>query len=74
MVQFLPSKWKMALRVLPFLIIVGTAKLLVHIFGWEFLEMNGIFSALISANVFLIGFNVSGVLADFKAGENYPAN
>jgi len=56
MVQFLPSKWKMALRVLPFLIIVGTAKLLVHIFGWEFLEMNGIFSALISANVFLIGF------------------
>jgi len=72
MVQFLPSKWKMALRVLPFLIIVGTTKLLVHIFGWEFLEMNGIFSALISANVFLIGFNVSGVLADFKAGEKLP--
>jgi len=27
---------------------------------------------LISANIFLIGFNVSGVLADFKAGEKLP--
>ncbi len=72
MVQLLMPKWKMALRVAPFLILVAAAKLLAHEFGWEFLDLNGIFAALISANIFLIGFNISGVLADFKAGEKLP--
>jgi len=40
--------------------------------GWEFLSMNGIFAAFISANIFLIGFNISGVLSDFKVGEKLP--
>ena len=34
--------------------------------------MNSIITSLISANIFLIGFNISGVLADFKAGEKLP--
>lgn len=72
MTQLLPSKWKMALRVVPLLALAAAAKFVVHDLGWEFLDLNGIFSALISANIFLIGFNISGVLADFKAGEKLP--
>lgn len=72
MVQLLPSKWKMAMRVMPFLVAVAAAKYLVYAYGWEFLQMNGIFASLISATIFLFGFNLSGVLADFKAGEKLP--
>jgi hypothetical protein len=72
MVQLLPSKLKMAGRVIPFLVLVGLLKYLAHILGLEVLEINAILTALISANIFLIGFNISGVLADFKAGEKLP--
>lgn len=72
MTHLLPSKWKMALRVVPFLALAAAAKFVVHDLGWEFLDLNGIFSALISATIFLVGFNISAVLADFKAGEKLP--
>lgn len=72
MIKILPSKWKMALRVIPFLIAIAAAKYLAYVYGWEFLQMNGIFAALISATIFLFGFNLSGVLSDFKAGEKLP--
>jgi hypothetical protein len=35
--------------------------------------LNTLFAALISANIFLIGFNLSAVLGDFKEGEKLPA-
>ncbi|MCU0653205.1 MAG: hypothetical protein MUD10_03010 [Candidatus Pacebacteria bacterium] len=57
---------------MPVILFVAAAKLLAHHYGWEFLSMNGIFAAFISANIFLIGFNISGVLSDFKAGEKLP--
>jgi len=42
MIKILPSKWKMALRVIPFLIAIAAAKYLAYVYGWEFLQMNGI--------------------------------
>jgi hypothetical protein len=72
MVNFLPSKWKMVERVIPILAAVALLKVLANQFDAEILTLNAIFTALISANIFLIGFNISGVLADFKAGEKLP--
>jgi hypothetical protein len=71
-IQILQSKWKMAARVLPVLVFVAVAKIAIDHYGFEFLTLNTIFTAMISANIFLIGFNISGVLADFKAGEKLP--
>jgi len=62
----------MAVRVIPLLVLIGIVKIIVNQNGWEFLSLNGIFTALISANIFLIGFNISGVLSDFKSGEKIP--
>lgn len=65
-------KWKLALKVLPFVIAILVFKLLAHQFKLEFLSLNSLFSAIISANVFLIGFLISGVLTDYKEAEKLP--
>lgn len=62
----------MAARVIPILFVIAAIKIAAHYYNFEFLNLNTIFTALISANIFLIGFNVSGVLSDFKAGEKLP--
>jgi hypothetical protein len=72
MIQILQPKWKLAARIVPILVAIAIFKIITHHYGWEFLSLNGIFTAIISANIFLIGFNISGVLADFKAGEKLP--
>lgn len=56
----------------PILVGVAIIKLFVHQYNMEVLELSTVFTALISANIFLIGFNISGVLADFKEGEKLP--
>lgn len=66
------QKWKLALKVLPFVGAVLIIKLLAHQFHWEFLTLNALFTAIISANIFLIGFLISGVLSDYKEGEKIP--
>jgi len=47
-------------------------KLAAHSFGWEILSLNPLFSGIIAANVFLMGFLLSGVLSDYKESERLP--
>lgn len=47
-------------------------KLGAHWLGWEFLSITPLFSGIVAANVFLMGFLLSGVLADFKESERLP--
>lgn len=65
-------KWKLTLKVLPFVVAILIFKLIAHQFKLEFLTLNSLFSAIISANVFLIGFLISGVLVDYKEAEKLP--
>jgi hypothetical protein len=53
-------------------LILVSIKYLVHVFGIEFLTINNLFSGIIAANVFLMGFLLSGVLTDFKESEKIP--
>jgi predicted membrane chloride channel (bestrophin family) len=46
----------------------------IHYLGYEFLTLNALFTAIISANIFLIGFLISGVLADYKESEKLPGD
>lgn len=66
-------KWKLTLKVLPFVVAILIFKLIAHQFKLEFLSLNSLFSAIISANVFLIGFLISGVLVDYKEAEKLPS-
>jgi predicted membrane chloride channel (bestrophin family) len=47
-------------------------KLLAHGMGWEVISLNPLFSGIIAANVFLMGFLLTGVLADYKESERLP--
>ncbi len=52
-------------------LIIGI-KFLAHAYGLEFLAINNLFSGIIAANVFLMGFLLSGVLSDYKESEKIP--
>jgi predicted membrane chloride channel (bestrophin family) len=60
------------LRVGVFVCVVVGAKLTAHFVGWEIISINPLFSGIVAANVFLLGFLLSGVLSDFKESERLP--
>ncbi len=68
------SRWKLALKTLPFVVVIVLLKFVVHQYGYEFLNLNALFTAIISANIFLIGFLISGVLVDYKESEKLPGD
>jgi predicted membrane chloride channel (bestrophin family) len=67
-------RWRLALRIIPLVLIVILIKFAAHYFGWEFLTLNSLFTAIISANIFLIGFLISGTLVDYKESEKLPGD
>jgi hypothetical protein len=63
---------RLLLRVGAIVLVVVCAKLVVHFLGWEVISINPLFSGIVAANVFLMGFLLSGVLSDFKESERLP--
>jgi predicted membrane chloride channel (bestrophin family) len=53
-------------------LVVTGAKLVAHWLGWEVISLNPLFSGIVAANVFLMGFLLSGVLADYKESKRLP--
>jgi hypothetical protein len=70
----LHSRWRLALKTLPFVVVIVLIKFVAHYLGYEFLTLNTLFTAIISANIFLIGFLISGVLVDYKESEKMPGD
>jgi hypothetical protein len=66
------SRHRLLLRVGAIVVVVVCAKLIVHFLGWEAISVNPLFSGIIAANVFLMGFLLTGVLSDFKESERLP--
>ena len=62
----------LAVRVLPLVCLVIALKLGVHFLDLEVLSLSPLFSGIIAANVFLMGFLIAGVLADYKESEKLP--
>ena len=63
---------RLLLRVSAMVGVVVCAKLIVHFLGWEAISINPLFSGIVAANVFLMGFLLSGVLSDYKESERLP--
>lgn len=53
-------------------VLVLILKHFIHTLNLEQLNVNTLFGAIISSNVFLIGFLISGVLTDYKEAEKLP--
>jgi predicted membrane chloride channel (bestrophin family) len=66
------SQTRLLLRVGSIVAIVVCAKLFIHFQGWEVISINPLFSGIVAANVFLMGFLLNGVLSDFKESERLP--
>jgi len=66
------NHYLLLLRVGTAVFVLVCVKLLVHFLGWEVISINPLFSGIIAANVFLMGFLLSGVLSDYKESERLP--
>ena len=66
------SEYRLLLRVSAVVGGVVGAKLVVHFLGWEVISINPLFSGIVAANIFLMGFLLSGVLSDYKESERLP--
>lgn len=67
------SRWRIALKTTPLVVIILLVKFVAHYYGYEFLTLSSLFTAIISANIFLIGFLISGTLVDYKESEKLPS-
>lgn len=68
----LHNRHYLLLRVSAVVALIVAAKVAIHYLGWEVISINPLFSGIVAANVFLMGFLLSGVLADYKESERIP--
>jgi hypothetical protein len=71
---YINSRWSLALRTIPYVAVIIFLKFIAHYFNYEFLALSSLFTAIISANIFLIGFLISGTLVDYKESEKLPGD
>ncbi|HUO12197.1 MAG TPA: hypothetical protein VMU37_05515 [Caulobacteraceae bacterium] len=69
----LAQRLHLFLRVLPVVAVLLLLKLGVHLIGWEFMPLDGLIPSLIAGSIFLIGFLLQQVLADYREAEHMPA-
>ena len=62
----------LVIRTLLVVIAIVAVKWVCMDFGFEVMGFNTLFSAIVAANVFLMGFLLSGVMADYKESEKIP--
>lgn len=55
-------------------LLLGCIKTAIHYYGFEFLELNRLLTSGIGGAIFIIGFLMSSVLADYKEAERIPAD
>ena len=67
------QKWSIAFRIMPTVLMVILLKFLAHHYKFEVMELNALFTSLVAATIFLIGFLISGVLSDYKESEKIPS-
>lgn len=68
------KKFRLLLTVMAVVLLLSGGKAMVHELGLEFLTLNPLVTSAIGGAIFLIGFLLSGVLADYKEAERLPAD
>jgi hypothetical protein len=68
------KKWNLLIRIIPFLIAIFVLKLIFHNYGFEIVDLNALFTSIIAATTFLIGFLIAGVISDYKESEKIPGD
>jgi hypothetical protein len=68
------EKWYLLIKSIPILIAIFILKLVFHYFGFEVVGLNALFTSIIAATTFLIGFLIAGVISDYKESEKIPGD
>jgi hypothetical protein len=72
MFRRLHLKYSMLLGAVGVVALAIGLKTAAHALGWEILTLNALLSGIVAADVFLMGFLISGVLGDYKEAERMP--
>lgn len=72
-IMSLYRRYHIIFKVIPFILAILALKFLFHSLEWEFLTMNPLFTSIVAATTFLIGFLITGVISDYKESEKIPA-
>lgn len=68
------KKFRLFFTVAVVVLALGCVKVAVHYYGLEILELNSLLTSGIGGAIFIIGFLLSSVLADYKEAERIPAD
>ncbi|MEI7961719.1 MAG: hypothetical protein WCI04_05280 [archaeon] len=68
------KKWHIVVQILPILILIIIAKFVTHYLGFEWISLNALFTSIVAATTFLIGFLITGVISDYKESEKIPGD
>lgn len=68
------KKFRLFFTVAAVVLLLGGVKAAVHFFGFELLELNRLLTSGIGGAIFIIGFLLSSILADYKEAERIPAD
>jgi hypothetical protein len=67
-------KWHILFKTVPLLVLVIALKFVFHYYNLEIMELNALFTSLIAATTFLIGFLLTGVISDYRESEKIPGD
>lgn len=68
------KRFRLFFLVATVVVVLSGIKTAVHYFGLELLELNSLFTSGIGGAIFIIGFLLSSILADYKEAERIPAD
>lgn len=68
------KKFRLFFTVAAVVLALGCVKTAVHYYGLEILKLNSLLTSGIGGAIFIIGFLLSSILADYKEAERIPAD
>jgi len=68
------QRWQLIVKVAPVVVTVALIKLALDDLNWEPIPLSPLYTGLLAATVFLLGFLLAGTLADYKGSEKLPVD
>lgn len=67
-------KWEIMINLIPIIMGIILLKYVFHFLGWEVISLTALFTSIVAGAIFLLGFLIAGVMADYKEGERLPGD
>jgi hypothetical protein len=68
------KKWKILIGLIPIIFGIVVLKFIFHTLDWEVISLNALFTSIVAATIFLLGFLIAGVISDYKESERLPGD